>query len=274
MDFVNSIILGIVQGLTEFIPVSSSGHLIIARDILGLQLSHSLAFDAVLQLATTLAVLVYFRKDIWGYIKTFFKIISGKSKEIEKKEKTLLYAVILGTIPAVIIGLLLEESMETIFRNPTLVAGSLIFGAVLMWWAEAVSKRKRDLGVKDDDSLSTKRGFGVGFFQALALIPGFSRSGMTITGGLFLGLNRVEATRFSFLLAFPVLFGSGIKKLMDLGGSGLLESVGGPLLVGSIVSFIVGLAAIHFLVGYLKKHTLNAFVVYRIILAVVVLIFI
>ena len=197
MDFVNSAILGAIQGATEFIPVSSSGHLIIVRDLLGLQIEHGLAFDAVLQLATTLAVLVYFWKDIIGYIRNFFILLGnfctkffagfvGSNKDIEepnisKKEKTLLYAVILGTIPAVLIGLFLEESLDTLFRNPSLVAGSLIVGGLVMWFAEKFATQAKDL--------SSKSGFGIGFFQALALIPGFSRSGMTISGGLFFGLK-------------------------------------------------------------------------------------
>lgn len=264
MDILNSIILGVVQGITEFLPISSSGHLIIIREILGIQVEYGLAYDSILQLATTLAVLVYFRKDILGYIGTFFKLIT--KKVVEYKEKMMLYAVILGTIPAVIIGLLLEDFMDTIFRNPMLVVGSLLVGALVMWKAEKLSKQ--------DKELTSKTGWKIGFYQALALIPGMSRSGMTISGGLILGLSRVEATRFSFLLAFPILFGSGMKKLLDLSSAGLLDSLGYSLLLGSLASFIVGLGAIHFLVSYLKNHTLKAFVVYRIVLAVFVLLFI
>lgn len=303
MEFVNSIILGIIQGATEFLPISSSGHLIIVRDILGINLSHGLAFDAVLQLATTLAVLVYFAKDIWGYIKTFFKLIfspfrhpreGGDLNGVSRKEKILLYAIIFGTIPSIIFGFFLEKFMEGLFRNSTLVAGALIVGAIIMWLAEKYhlsflrkhessdsterSHIKLNPLFREDDNregrLNPQKGFLIGLFQSLALFPGFSRSGMTISGGLFLGLNRAEAIKFSFLLAFPILFASGLKKLFDLGSSGLLESVGGPLLVGSIVSFIVGLIAIHFLITFLKKHTLNTFVLYRIFLAVIVLIFV
>lgn len=264
MEIVNSVILGIIQGATEFIPVSSSGHLILAREFLDMQVDYGLAFDAVLQLATTLAVFVYFRKDIFGLIKNFFKFIFRKF--VDAKELILLKAVILGTIPAVVIGFLIEDKMDTIFRNPVLVAGSLIVGGLIMFFAEKFGKQNSDLNVK--------RGIGVGFFQALALVPGFSRSGMTISGGLFFGLKREEATRFAFVLASPILLGAGLKKLLDLGSTGLLESVGSELFFGSVASFLVGLLAIHFLVTFLKRNTMNAFVVYRFILAIAVLLFV
>ncbi len=261
MEIVNSVILGIIQGATEFIPVSSSGHLILAREFLGMQVDYGLAFDSVLQLATTFSVLIYFWKDILGLVKNFFRFISKKF--VDAKDLILLKAVILGTIPAVVIGLLLEDSMETIFRNPILVAAALIVGGLIMFAAEKIGKQNRELNVK--------RGVGVGFFQALALVPGFSRSGMTISGGLFLGLKREDATRFAFILAFPVLLGAGLKKLLDLGTTGLLDSVGAELFAGSLTSFLVGLLAIHFLVTFLKKNTMNVFVVYRFVLAVIVL---
>ncbi len=262
MEFVNAIFLGIVQGLTEFIPISSSGHLIIAREFLGEQVSYGLAFDAVLQLATTFAVLVYFWKDIIGYVRTFFALVFRRP--VEKKEKILLYAIILGTIPAIIVGLLFEDVMDTLFRNPLLVAVSLVVGGLIMLIAEKLGTQTRELTVR--------RGFWVGCYQALALVPGFSRSGMTISGGLLLGLTRTQAARFSFLLAFPVLLGAGLKKTLDLSSSGVLDVVAGPLIAGSVASFIVGILAIHFLITYLQKHTLNVFVIYRFVLAAVVVV--
>lgn len=263
MEFVNATFLGIVQGLSEFIPVSSSGHLIIARAWLGDRASYELAFDAVLQLATTLAVLVYFWNDIVGYGRTFVRCVLRKT--VTSNEKMLLGAVIAGTIPAVIAGLFLEDLMDTLFRSTMLVAISLIIGACIMYLAERVATMQK--------TLSIKNGLLIGCFQALALVPGFSRSGMTIAGGLFAGLTREAATRFAFVLAFPILLGSGLKKLFDLYQLDLLHSIGAPLLVGSVVSFVVGLAAIHFLVSYLKKNTLMVFVWYRLILAAALLIF-
>jgi undecaprenyl-diphosphatase len=215
-------------------------------------------------LATVLAVIVYFYKDLWKLVVTFFNLIL--KKPVEQKDKNLLLAIIIGTIPAIIIGVLLEGYMDTIFRNAKLVALVLILGSVVFYFAEKFAKQSHDLTVK--------KGFLIGLFQCLALVPGFSRSGATISGGLFLGLNRGEAARFSFLLSIPIILGSGLKKLFDIFQSGNLNSVGLDLIVGSVVAFIVGLFVIHFLIKYLKNHSLNVFGLYRIILALIILLFI
>lgn len=249
MPFLDAIFLGLIQGLTEFIPVSSSGHLILFREFFGSTGVNDLAFDAVLQLATSFAILAYYFKNL----RIFFS------------NKIFLKAVLLGTIPAVLAGLLLEDAMETVFRNSSLVALMLLAGAALMFFAEKFSK--------GDKELSPKRGLFVGFFQALALIPGMSRSGSTISGGLLLGLKREDAVRFSFLLALPVLLGSGFKKLLDLGTSGAIVELGIPLFVGTIVAFLSGLLAIHFLVSFLKNNKLTPFIWYRVALAIVILTF-
>lgn len=269
MEILNSIILGSVQGLTEFLPISSSGHLIIARSLLGVDVQYSLAFDAILQLATTLAVFLYFLKDIWGYIRTFFMWLFRKPTE--EKSRALLLAVIVGTIPAVFFGFFLEEVMDTVFRNMQLVSLSLIIGSLIMFFAE---KKSLKFKLIENKELSIKNGLYIGLFQSLALIPGMSRSGMTISGGLINGLKREEAIRFSFLLAFPILLGSGLKKLLDLYSADVLVDMGIPLLIGSLSAFIVGLAAIHFLVTFLKKHTMYIFVIYRIIIVILIILFI
>lgn len=248
MSFLEAIILGLVQGLTEFIPVSSSGHLIIFREFFGIH-GADLAVDAVLQLATVLAVLVYFLKDIPNILK----------------DRALLLALIIGTVPAVIFGLLLESKMETVFRNPYLVAWTLLVGAILMGAAEKYAKQ--------DKQINPKRGFIIGLFQSLALVPGISRSGATISGGLFAGLTRESATRFSFLLSVPIIAGTGLKKLFELSGSGALSELGFPLLLSSLVAFASGLWAISFLLRYLKTHKLTPFIYYRIVLALVILLF-
>lgn len=233
---IHALILGLVQGLTEFIPVSSSGHLIIVREFLVIH-GNDLAFDAILQLATILAVLVYFWKDLWGLLYDWKK----------------LKIIIIATIPAVVFGLLLEKYMETVFRNVLLVAIMLAVGSFIMLLSEYFSTK--------DKTLTLKNGFIIGLFQCLALVPGMSRSGMTISGGLFIGLSREEATRFSFLLSFPIILGSGLKKLLDI------PHVDASLSVAFIVSFIVGLGAIHFLIKFLKHHSLRLFAWYRILLA-------
>jgi undecaprenyl-diphosphatase len=247
MSIIEAIILGLVQGLTEFIPVSSSGHLILAREVFGIGSAEALGVDAVLQFATILAVIVYFSKDIVSLIKN----------------KTYLVAVIVGTVPAVVVGVLLESRMETIFRSSYLVAWMLILGAIIMYLAEKYAK--------EDQVLTSKKGFIIGLFQSLALVPGISRSGATLSGGLFTGLNRVEATRFSFLLAIPIILGSGLKKLFELESGGTLSVFGWPLFLGSIIAFSSGMFAIHFLINYLKDHKLTIFIWYRVLLALLIL---
>lgn len=281
-----AIILGIVQGLTEFLPISSSGHLVIARDFFGFGLQNTLSFDAILQLATTFSILVYFRNDILKLAKDFLKIVLKKS--VSKKDKNMVYGIIIATIPAIIIGLLLEDYMDTVFRNVELVSLTLVIGAGIMLFAEKISsvgsleKGKNGLSKNEiahhktgseiigGDVMTKPKALIIGLFQSLALVPGMSRSGMTISGGLFMGLSRVEATRFAFLMAFPILFGSGMKKLFDITG-GVAGGIDASLIVGSIASFVVGLLAIHFLIKYLSKNSLKVFIWYRVILAVVLL---
>lgn len=256
--------LGIVQGLTEFLPVSSSGHLIIARDLFGVVTPDGLAVDAVLQLATALAVLVYFRNDFWRLAEDAISWIRGRG--VESGQKVMILAIMLGTIPAVIAGLLLESRMETIFRSAELVAWMLLAGSALLLLAEWTGK-----WIKEKKELSVWRGIGIGLYQCLALVPGVSRSGATIAGGLMLGLSRSEAARFGFLLSFPIILGSGLKKLLELGMHGELSQIGFPLLLGSLVAFTVGLGCIHFLIRFLKSNSLGIFILYRTLLALSIL---
>ena len=264
MDTFSALILGLVQGLTEFLPVSSSSHLILAREILGLQTENGLTVDAILQLATILAVGIYFYKDLIDLAKAAVFLILRKP--IDQKIKTLLIAIILGTIPTLIAGLLLEKTMATVFRSAELVAITLILGSVLFWLAEKLAKQNKPLSINN--------GFLIGLFQTLALVPGVSRSGSTISGGLILGLTREQAARFSFLLSFPIILGSGLKKLLDLQNEQSADIINFPLLLSFITAFAVGLICIHFLLRYLKNHTLNIFIIYRLTLAAIVLLFI
>lgn len=264
MDLTQAVILGAVQGLTEFLPISSSGHLILARDVLGLNVPSGLAVDAVLQLATAFAVLVYFRKTFLGLLLSLLRWASRRA--IPPEDRTLILALILGTIPGVILGLVLEGTMETAFRSAELVALSLLAGSLLFYVAERCARQR--------EQLSAKKGLWIGFFQALALIPGVSRSGATISGGLLLGLTRENAARFGFLLSFPIIAGSGCRKLFELVGSGYASSFGSELFVGALVAFVVGVAVIHWLLQYLRTHTLGVFIWYRVALALVVLVFV
>jgi undecaprenyl-diphosphatase len=264
MTIVDSILLGLVQGIAEFLPISSSGHLILAREVLGLQVPEGLAIDATLQLATACAVLIYFRRDLYLLLMSMIGVLRGKV--MGHTEKTLLLALVLGTVPAVIAGLLLEETMETVFRSAHLVAWVLIAGSILFLVAEYVARQ-----VTLHRDLTVRTGILVGLFQTLALIPGMSRSGATIAGGMLLGLSREAAARFAFLLSLPIIIGSGVKKLTDLGTSGTGESEWIMIGLASFVAFACGIASIHFLLRFLRAHSLIPFVIYRIVLALLVL---
>lgn len=263
-DTFNAILLGLVQGATEFLPISSSGHLILLREAISFHGAHELAFDAVLQLATALAIIVYFWSDLFKLFRTFLSVVGGKV--VEEKDRVLFYALILGTIPAVIGGLLLENAMETVFREPLLVAFVLVAGSGLFAYAEYV------FATRERAPLTVWTGTMVGLFQVLALVPGMSRSGATISGGLLLGLSRVDATRLSFLLAIPILLGAGTKKLFEILAAKGDVSLG-ALFIGAVVSFSIGMLAIHFMLIFVRNHTLWPFIWYRLALALVVVVF-
>lgn len=255
--------LGIVQGLTEFLPVSSTGHLILVHELFGTAGTSDLAFDAILHLATATAVILYFHRDIGLLINTALRKLSRLP--VNESDMTLLYAILIGTIPAVIVGVSLESTMATLFRDPLLVAGVLIVGSFLFMYAEWVYMHSHVT-----NKMTLQKGFKIGLFQALALIPGVSRSGATISGGMLLGLSREEAARFAFLLAVPVILGAGAKKLLELlanDGTIAWTVVG----IGAATAFVTGLAAIHFMLGFVKKHSLWPFIWYRIILALFVI---
>jgi undecaprenyl-diphosphatase len=264
MSAFESILLGVVQGITEFLPVSSTGHLILVRELFGIETEFGLAVDATLHLATALAVLLYFRNDLLQLARALFKKVQGIP--MEKEMHILFFALALGTIPGVIAGLLLEDTMDTLFRDAHLVAWMLILMSLLFVLAEVVSKR-----YTEHTTLTVKKGLLVGLFQALALIPGTSRSGATISGGMLLGLSRETSARFAFLLSFPIILGAGSKKMLELGSSGLLEQSWFLIGLGAFSAFLAGIATIHFLLSFLKNHSLYLFVGYRILLALAVL---
>jgi len=259
MDILAPILLGIVQGITEFLPISSSAHLIITREFFSIHIVDSMAFDAILQLATTLAVIIYFGRDLWVLLLVR-----------NKKNNLLLGAIVIGTIPAVFLGFLFEDTIDQLFRNIDTVAWALIVGSTLFFIAERYAARVQYKAQEKDGEISFQQGLIIGFFQVLAFIPGMSRSGSTISGGLLLGLHRDAVVRFSFLLSVPILLGSGFKKLFDLSGVGGID---GTLIIASLSAFIAGFISIHFLIVYLRKHTLNLFIAYRIILAILIFVF-
>jgi undecaprenyl-diphosphatase len=276
-----AVVLAIVQGLGEFIPISSSGHLIIVRRLLGwneLSPANELSFDVALHFGTLLSVLFYFRRTWFQIIRAALggKVVrfsesgaadANLTAEEQKEERSLLWFLAIATIPGAIAGKLLEHSAEDYFREHIfLIAGALIVVALLMWLGEEVSELDKPLTrISFVDSLI------VGTAQAFALIPGVSRSGSTITAGLFCGLTREAAVRFSFLLSTPLIAGAALLKAHELHKEGLPASMHLPVLVGIIVSALVGYAAITWLIRYLQSNSLRLFIIYRIVVGVVVI---
>lgn len=266
MDLIQSIILGLLQGLTEFLPISSSGHLLILPAILGWD-DPGAAFTAVIQLGTEAAVLIYFRKDLWSIATTWLASLRDPSRRGETDARMGWY-LIAATIPIGILGLTFEHQIENAARNLWLVGGMLIAFGIVLGLADNIGTRQRQ--VKD---LSFRDGVLIGLAQSLALIPGVSRSGSTISVGLFLGLNRAAAARFSFLLAVPAVVISGFYELYGiLSGE---KAVGEPfinVIVATLVSFVVGFAVIAWLLRYLSNNSYAIFVGYRMLLGSGVLI--
>ncbi len=259
MEWIDAIILGLVQGVTEFLPVSSTGHLVLVRDWFSMGGANGLAFDAVLHFATTAAVMIYFRSDIWSLIQVGLRKLGRLP--VNKKDITLLYALIIGTIPAAIIGFFAENIIDTYLRNPVFVAVVLFLTAIFFMYAEWRYYLRPTHG-----EMTLRRGLLVGLFQATALIPGMSRSGSTIAGGMLLGLSRYEASRFSFLLAIPITLAAGSKMLIDLLGEGG-EVMWSMVAAGAVISFLTALVVIHFFLSFIRRYTLWPFVWYGIVLA-------
>ena len=255
-DLAAAVILGLVQGLTEFLPVSSTAHLILVSDALDLDPNKfGLSFDVALHLGTALAVLLYFAR-------TWIDL----ARDLLARRWRLPLLVIVGTLPAAIAGVLLESVVSDALRAPILIVVGLVVGSVVFLVAERLARQQRSIG-----QLSWADAIFMGAAQAIALLPGISRSGITISAGLFRDLRRDEATRFSFLLATPVILGAGLKTLLDARKAAELFSAPDVLAVGFIVSFLSGLAAVAFLVRFLRTHSLSWFVAYRLALAAVVL---
>lgn len=259
MSWFDAVILGVVQGLTEFLPVSSTGHLILAREVLGLEIENGLAFDAILHLATATAVIIYFWRDLVGLAHAALRKLGRLP--VNQRDLILLYSIAAATVPAVFLGLLLESAMDTYFRNPLLVAGVLVAGSLLFMYAEWVYDNSHP-----QNEMNILKGFKVGLFQSLALIPGMSRSGSSIAGGMLFGLTRHEAARFSFLLAIPIIMGAGMKKVLELIQSDVTVAWG-SVSIGALTAFVTGIFAIHFMLSFVRTHSLWPFIWYRIILA-------
>jgi undecaprenyl-diphosphatase len=267
-QLIQAIVLGIVQGLTEFLPVSSSGHLIVVPALLGWDdpFLRSLAFSVMLHVATLLALLIYFARDWVRLVPAGLAALRDRSFR-DDPDRRLAWLLAVSTVPAVIAGLVLNDLVEGAFREPRLVAVTLVLGGIVLWLADRLGPRTRHL-----DGMTFKAALGIGAAQALALIPGVSRSGMSISAGLFAGLDREAAARFAFLMATPITAGAGLWELRKIlaGESGELPMV--PLLAGMLASLIAGLLAIAVLMRFLRSHGVGVFVAYRVALAALVLI--
>jgi undecaprenyl-diphosphatase len=259
--FFQALILGIVQGLTEFLPISSSAHLILFPWFFGWTNTRvdTLSFDIALHAGTLVAILWYFRKDWLGLIGGFSRILA--KRKAEASEERLIIYIILSTIPAALAGFFAERLVADTFRNPLLISLPLVLVSLLMIYAEKCRSSSLPL-----TQMTLKDSLTIGVAQALALLPGVSRSGITITAGLLRGYEREAATRFSFLLSTPAIAGAAVLHLRHLfSGPGLQD--GYIFAVGFFGSAVSGYLAIAFLMQYLRKHTLNAFAGYRLVLA-------
>jgi undecaprenyl-diphosphatase len=255
-DLTVAALLGLVQGLTEFLPVSSTAHLIVAEKLFRLDPDRfGLAFDVAVHLGTALAVLLYFAAT---WVSLAVDVITGKWR--------MPILVIVGTLPAAVIGVLFQSVVERELRDVRIIAAALVAGSLIFYVAERFASQRRDI-----EGLGVIGAFFMGAAQAAALIPGISRSGITISAGLVSGLHRADATRFSFLLATPIIVGAGVKTLLDARKATSLFAQPEIVGVGFAVSFLAGLLAVAFMVRFLRRNSLNWFIPYRLALAAVLL---
>lgn len=261
MGWIEALVLGLVQGLSEFLPISSSAHVSIAGQLFGND--PGAAFTAIIQIGTELAVIVYFAKDIGRIIKAWVLSLFGKIPR-DDHDATMGWLVIIGSIPIVVLGLLFQDAIETVLRNLWVTVAMLAGFGLVIGVVDRLASHQRPL-----ESLTWKHGILYGLAQSLALIPGVSRSGATITAGLAMGYQRPAAARYSFLLAIPAVTGAGFYELYDAfqGGS---QVAWGPTIAATVVAFIVGFAVIAWLLRFISTHSFLLFVVYRIVIAAVV----
>jgi undecaprenyl-diphosphatase len=264
VDALQAIVLGIVQGLTEFLPVSSTAHLRIVPAFFGWE-DPGAAFTAVVQLGTMAAVLVYFREELWKIASAWVRSVLKRERQPQDPDARLGWYIVLGTIPIAVLGLAFKDTIENQFRTLELIGSALVLFSFVMLRAEAVSKRNREL-----TEITRRDGFIIGCFQALALVPGVSRSGATISAGLFLDFDRQAAARYSFLLSVPAVVLSGLFELRHVGeGNG---APAGATAIATVLAFIVGYATIAWLLRFVVHHSIGVFAAYRIVLGLIVIV--
>ncbi|MGE5313446.1 MAG: undecaprenyl-diphosphatase UppP [Acidobacteriota bacterium] len=266
MSIIQALIYGLIQGLTEFLPISSTAHIRIVPALLGWS-DPGAAFTAVIQFGTLVAVLWYFAGDIWRIVRA---VVDGllKKNPLGTFDAKMGWMIAAGTVPVVVFGVLFKHQIETTLRSLYVIAGSMIGLGLLLLLAEVITQSRARSGSqgKPLEAVSWREALSVGFWQAVALIPGSSRSGVTITGGLLSGLTRETAARFSFLLSLPSVFAAGLFELVKERHALFSTEIGvGPVLIATVVSGVVGYASIAFLLGYLKRHTTYIFIAYRLL---------
>lgn len=266
MEIFQALILGLVQGASEFLPISSSGHLIIVPNVLGWHgLVDSLTFDVALHLGTSVAVIAFFWKDWRALFKSFFRNLPAGFKAVwADTNSRLLLLLAAGSVPAAFAGILLEKKVEESFRSNSLVAFDLIVFALLLFWVDRVSKKRRG-----QEKIGLFDSIFIGVAQAIALFPGVSRSGITISAGLVRDLDRETATRFSFLLSTPAILGASILKLKDLSTN--FDTNSGVFVVGFLAAALSGWLAIKLLLSFVKSNNFSVFVLYRILIGLLIL---
>ncbi len=262
MNIFQAAILGLVQGIAEFLPISSSGHLVLIPQLFGWQ-EQSLVFDVATHLATLCAIIWVLREDIQH-------ILQGLFSKKHDREGVLGWKIVMATLPIVFVGFLINDAFLDSLRNPVVIAIMLIVWGIILWIADEVQKRRKK-SVAEPARISWKQAIAIGCAQVFALVPGTSRSGSTISAGLFAGLNRETAARFSFLLSIPAIAGAGMLVFIDVIESGEAISVF-PILVGFVTAFVSGVIAMNTLLFLVQKISYGWFAVYRIILGIIVLI--
>ena len=268
MSFIEVLILGFIQGIAEFLPISSSAHLIIFRDIFGIGAGMSanieLTFDIALHFGTLLAIGVFF---FWDFIKMIQK---GFTKGVKDDDGKILWYLVAATIPAAIVGVLFEEPIEKIIRsNYVIIALALAIMGIIIYLADKYSKQTKNI-----KQMTLKDAIIIGCSQVFALIPGFSRSGTTIAAGRILGLERESAAKFSFFLSAPVVLGAVVLQLIKDSVWSVIVANLSTFILGILVSFIIGIICIKYLLKYLQKHNFKIFMIYRVILAIIVLLYV
>lgn len=269
MSFIQAIVLGIVQGLTEFLPVSSSAHLVLVPYLLNWQIeaNDAFIFDVLVQLGTLLAVIYYFRNDVANILKSMMAGVRTRTP-LAEADSRLGWLIVLATIPAGLAGLLLKSKVEAAFSSPVLTAVMLFVTAILLTLSEVFSRKTREI-----TELAAKDAVVIGLFQALSIFPGISRSGATISGGLQRGLNRQSAARFSFLMSIPIMLAAGLLAFIDMvklpGLLGFLP----VMVVGFLAAAVIGYLSIRWLLSYLKQRSLFPFAIYCAVLSIIVIFF-